>query len=282
MRTEIFNLLDVNNSSIDYKISRFPDGQQSIEIKADRPYNTTHIEIVSRLNSFMALELIICAKKALDNLGANSVSLYTPYFLGARSDRRFEKGSVHYLKDIICPIVNSLNFKYVKVLDPHSDVLEACLDNIVKVTNYSFLEQAFSKIDNKNGAQKRVCLVSPDAGAYKKIFDVAKHFGISDIITATKVRDLITGNIVHTEVPVPESDDIFKYVIVDDISDGGKTFIEIAKTIKNTKPNAEIYLIVSQGIFSAGFTQLEEYFKGIYCTNSVRDIEDKVNQINIF
>lgn len=282
MNVEKLNLLDSNTSEIRYKISRFPDGQQSIRLNDVRRFDNVHIEIVSRLNSFMDLELIICAKKALDNLGATSVSLYTPYFLGARSDRKFEVGSIHYLKDVICPIVNSLDFKYVKVLDPHSDVLEACLDSIVKVTNYSFLKEAFSKIDNKNGAQKRVCLVSPDAGAYKKIFDVAKHFGISNIITATKVRDLITGNIVHTEVPVPESDDVFKYVIVDDICDGGRTFIEIAKTIKNTKPNAEIYLIVSHGIFSAGFTQLGEYFKGIYCTNSVRDIEDKVNQINIF
>jgi ribose-phosphate pyrophosphokinase len=282
MNVEKLNLLDSNASEIRYKISRFPDGQQSIRLNDVRRFDNVHIEIVSRLNSFMDLELIICAKKALDNLGATSVSLYTPYFLGARSDRKFEVGSIHYLKDVICPIVNSLDFKYVKVLDPHSDVLEACLNSIVKVTNYSFLKEAFSKIDNKNGAQKRVCLVSPDAGAYKKIFDVAKHFGISNIITATKVRDLITGNIVHTEVPVPESDDVFKYVIVDDICDGGRTFIEIAKTIKNTKPNAEIYLIVSHGIFSAGFTQLGEYFKGIYCTNSVRDIEDKVNQINVF
>jgi ribose-phosphate pyrophosphokinase len=125
--------------------------------------------------------------------------------------------------------------------------------------------------------------VSPDAGAYKKIFDVAKKFDINKVITATKVRDLKTGQILHTEVPLQDLNEDIKYVIVDDICDGGRTFTEIAKAIRTQVPNARIYLVVTHGIFSAGFEELEKYFERIYTTNSYKDtIERIVNRFNVF
>jgi ribose-phosphate pyrophosphokinase len=159
-------------------------------------------------------------------------------------------------------------------MDPHSDVLEACLNNYKKENNFNLVKFALSNIDNKDGAQDRICLVSPDAGAYKKIFDVAKFYGISNIITATKVRDMKTGNILHTEIPVLDQHNNLTYIIVDDICDGGRTFVELAKVIKNGRPTAKVYLVVTHGIFSAGFKTLNEYIDGIYCTNSYKDVAD--------
>ncbi len=37
---------------------------------------------------------------------------------------------------------------------------------------------------------------------------------------------------------------------------------------------AKVYLIVTHGIFSAGFAELTQYFEGIYTTNSYREIAD--------
>ena len=159
-------------------------------------------------------------------------------------------------------------------MDPHSDVLEACLNNYHKHDNHRLVKDALSKIDNRDGAQDRICLVSPDAGAYKKIFDVAKKFNIENIITATKVRDIRSGNIIRTEIPTLNQHDDLKYVIIDDICDGGRTFIELAKAIKGSRPTAKVYLVVTHGIFSAGFEQLNQYFEGIYTTNSYRDVAD--------
>ena len=283
----VLDLTNSINSSIKYKINKFPDGQQSITLLQSHHFWTlkdTAVKIHSHLNSFADLELIICAKKVLDSLGVSQVVLHVPYFLGARSDRRFEEGTVHYLKEVICPIINSLKFDAVVVLDPHSDVLEACLDNMVKIDNHLIVKSALTAIDNKNDARDRICLVSPDAGAYKKIFDVAKKFEINKVITATKVRDLKTGKILHTEVPLSDSyhGDI-KFVIVDDICDGGRTFTEIAKAIRDQLPNAKIYLIVTHGIFSAGDEPLKEYFEHVYTTNSVKEGEsDFVTRFNVF
>ena len=275
------NLTDITASDIKYKISKFPDGQQTVDIEWIG--NTDSVVINSRMNSFLDVELIVCANQALKNAGVKNVGLYVPYFLGARSDRKFQEGGSNYLKQVICPIINSQNFFTVIVLDPHSDVLEACLNNYEKIDNHLLVKHALTLIDNKNGARERVCLVSPDAGAYKKIFDVAKKFDINKVITATKVRDLKTGQILHTEVPLQDLNEDIKYVIVDDICDGGRTFTEIAKAIRTQVPNARIYLVVTHGIFSAGFEELEKYFERIYTTNSYKDtIERIVNRFNVF
>ena len=287
----ILNLAYPENSEIKFKISKFPDGQQTLDLT--NLFIGTFIEksviIKSRLNNFKDLELIICANQALKNLGASRVHLYVPYFVGARSDRKFQEGGVNYLKQVICPIINSQNFTSVTVVDPHSDVLEACLNNFDKTNNFGLVKFALTNIDNRDGARDRICLVSPDAGAYKKIFDVAKEFKIENIITANKVRDMKTGNILRTEIPVLDQHNDLTYVIIDDICDGGRTFVELAKVIKEGRPTAKVYLVVTHGIFSAGFKTLNEYIDGIFCTNSYRDIADdeyeektNVKQKNIF
>jgi ribose-phosphate pyrophosphokinase len=279
------NLIKLERSDIKYKISKFPDGQQTVDL-VDIFNITDDIRIETRLNSFSDLEILICATKALRNITRKPISLYVPYFLGSRSDRKFVEGGVNYLKQVICPIINSLGFDSVEVLDPHSDVLEACLSGFIKHSNLYLVRQALTKIDNKDGAQYRVCLVSPDAGAYKKIFDVAQKFNISNVATATKVRDLKTGQILHTEIPnlpVSTTDEELKYIIVDDICDGGRTFIELAKAIQHQRPNAKIYLVVTHGIFSAGFDELSKWFEGIYTTNSYKDIDNEfVTQTILF
>jgi len=291
------NLVKPEKSAIQYEKVAFPDGQQVIKLGFIPGHISAPIgiRIISRLNSFLDLELIICATQALREFThINKISLTVPYFLGARSDRKFEEGTSNYLKTVICPIINSQNFAQVEVLDPHSDVLEACLNNFKKVNNFGLVDDALSYIIGE-GEEDQVILVSPDAGAYKKVFDVAQKFEIKKIITATKVRDIETGKILRTEIPnlnIADIDHEFKYVIVDDICDGGRTFVELAKVIKERRPNAEIYLIVTHGIFSAGFNELGEYFEGIYTTNSIKDISNvgtsatlkpiNFKQLNIF
>lgn len=278
MVTGIINLANPEKSEIKFQVSQFPDGQQAITINS--LVNGDDIQMVSSITSFKCLELIICANQALLEAGANSVSLYCPYFLGARSDRKFGPGSSNYLKTVICPIINSQKFKKVIVLDPHSDVLEACLDNFDKVDNLQLVKFALTDIDNTNEAREKMVVVSPDAGALKKIYQVTDHFKIDKLVIAAKHRDIGTGKITHTEVPglnnhAPNSN----FVIIDDICDGGRTFIELAKTIRShVWPRDEyfsgkIYLIVTHGIFSAGLLELSRQIDKIYCTNSIQNID---------
>lgn len=291
---KILNLVDPSKSEVKYKISNFPDGQQDIVIEYIPVDHWSSyypiVKIKSHFNSFRDLEVIVAATKALRRLGVETIYLYIPYLLGARSDRQFVEGGNSYLVDVIAPIINAQNFKSVEVIDVHSDVAAACINNLKVIKNTELVKFALDNIDTKD-----IVLVSPDAGAYKKIFDVAKEFGIENVVTATKVRDLATGNILHTEVPLNPWHANKTFIIVDDICDGGRTFIEIAKAIRTTFPNATIYLIVTHGIFSAGFEKLSDSINGIFCTNSIKDVmksvvkvqtpdgnEDYVKQLNVY
>lgn len=268
----ILNLAYPDKSEIKYKISKFPDGQQTVDLDVHESALVGKIiQIKSRLNSFKDLELIICANQALKNLGADRVHLYVPYFTGARSDRKFQTGGVNYLKQVICPIVNSQNFASVTVMDPHSDVLEACLNNFVKFNNFDLVDDALSYLI-KDGEENKVALISPDAGALKKIYDVAKYFEIENVTTAAKVRDLKSGKILRTELPTMDLDGIEHFIIIDDICDGGRTFIELAKEIRK-QTDKPIYLVVTHGIFSSGFLELSQHINGIFSTNSISDID---------
>lgn len=292
---ETLNLVDSNDQlSCGYEISKFPDGQQTLKI-VEKGHSTFYsiknniqgITIKSRLNSFKDLELIVCANQCLKEIGVKKVRLYIPYCIGGRSDRKFEEGGINYIKTVIAPIINSQNFEKVTVLDPHSDVLEACINNFESRDNHDLVLRALKDIDNKDGAKDRMVLVSPDAGALKKMFKIQQRFGIKEMLIGSKERDL-KGNITHTSVSGFDVSMREKtFVIVDDICDGGRTFIEISKVIKehyHRYGGAKVVLIVTHGIFSKGFDTVLEHIDEVYTTDSIKEFEsnDKLNQYDIF
>jgi ribose-phosphate pyrophosphokinase len=284
---KILNLVKPDTSDIKFEVSRFPDGQQQVTIEPSEFPEMEDIEVIikARLNNWIDLEKIICANQSLKELGVEDVHLYVPYVVGARSDRQFEEGSNNYLKHVICPVINSQEFKSVTVLDPHSDCLEMGIEGFKKLPNYSTglidgqnligfaLNNIYSPICNVNAG--RFILISPDAGASKKVYKVAEALGYKEsIITCTKDRGK-DGRLTKTNVPMQiEVYNDKDFIIIDDICDGGATFINIAKEVRRLYPDKtnKIYLIVTHGIFSKGFETLEEYFDGIYSTNSYRTI----------
>lgn len=302
------NLVYPDKSEIKYKISKFPDGQQQVTIGDIGNLLECHYDkgvyIKSRLNNFLDLELIICATKSLRSLGVKEIHLYVPYFVGARSDRQFEEGSNRYLADVICPIINSLNFESITVLDPHSYVLGNLLNGFKSISNVDLVKWATLDIGTKafklGRDPENYIFISPDAGALHKIYKVAQSMNFTDeIITCSKERDT-EGKLTKVNVPVifDKTNSPKDYIIIDDICDGGATFINISKELiskaKEYSFKPKIYLIVTHGIFSAGYKELGKYFDGIYCTNSYKevpefewdgdkkDIPTKVKQLNVF
>lgn len=277
------NLVDPWRSPIGYKISHFPDGQQQVTITNFDLFRSHSVKIISRLNNFLDLELIICTVASLRKLGVQGVQLYTPYFLGGRSDRQFEVGSNSYLKHIICPLINSIGFDKVTIMDPHSYVLPALLNNEECLDNTELVRFALNDLYGPNTEDEFV-LVTPDDGASKKLDGdkgLIKRIGYrGQLIVCRKIRDE-KGELTGTEVPLSfrKGKD---YIIIDDICDGGRTFNNIVDEINKDDPKARKFLIVTHGIFSAGFTALAKRFDGIYCTNSYCNIDDKIcKQLNV-
>lgn len=196
--------------------------------------------------------------------GKLPIELILPYLPYARQDRVCVKGEAFSLK-VLGNFINSLNFDKVVILDPHSPVAEAVIDNVKVVTQ---LDIIFAFKPFRERVFNNECVfVSPDAGSNKKVSVLAQCFGHREFIRADKLRDLETGKIKETIV---YADDLngCDVVIADDICDGGRTFIELAKVLKN-KNAGKIILYVTHGIFSQGFKVL---FDGgideIYTTDS--------------
>jgi ribose-phosphate pyrophosphokinase len=279
----ITKYLPQHTSEVKYEVSQFPDSQQAITL-GDSFLAGSDCVINTRLSSWKDLELLICTNQALKEAGVDNVHIKIAYLLGARSDRKFVNGSSNYIKTVLAPVINSQNFASVTVLDPHSDVVEACINKFKKVDNLSLVKYALEDLTGQfyNGlafSHGNIVLVSPDAGALKKIYSIAEGIGYKkDIVIASKHRDLETGRITHTDVPDIKNHLNKDFFIIDDICDGGRTFIEIVKVIKGYYDfKGRIFLIVTHGIFSAGYSELAKYFNGIYCTNSYKDVADVEN-----
>jgi ribose-phosphate pyrophosphokinase len=296
---KVLNLVNEGLTEIGYKISKFPDGQQNNTLTGKPEYGKyAPVLIKSRLNNWLDLELIACTAASLREIGVDEIHLYAPYIEGARSDRKFEEGGNNYLKEVLGPVINSLGFKTVTCLDPHSDVLEAIIKGFKKETNERLVREAFRGLYGLANTYKdddRFILVSPDAGASKKIYKIAEQIGYNgDIITCSKDRDN-DGKLNKTVVPYNKelgttSKDV---IIIDDICDGGATFINIAKEMESSGMfYGKKYLIVTHGVFSKGYSELAKHFDKIYCTNSYSDTlkgsffnydtTDLVKQLNVF
>lgn len=190
--------------------------------------------------------------------------LYLPYIPYARQDRVCNNGEALSVK-VFTDLINSQDYPIVHVLDPHSDVSSVLINNIKITDNTKLAQKVWKELDSdiKNNAY----IVSPDAGALKKTHKIAKAVGYEkEVVFCEKQRNTKTGEITGTKV---YCDDIKgkDFILFDDICDGGRTFIEIAKVLKSQGAN-KIILIVSHGIFSKGLDCIFKYIDEIYTTNS--------------
>ena len=163
----------------------------------------------------------------------------------------------------------------VVIFDPHSEVTPALLNNCKVIDNFSFIEQVIQQIDEE------VILISPDGGALKKIYKVSEYLGGVEVVECSKSRDVKTGKLSGFKV---YSDDLRgkSCLIVDDICDGGGTFIGLSEELKNKNAGKQ-YLAVSHGIFSKGTEVLTEQFDKVFTTDSVKDFEgnEKLVQLKL-
>lgn len=246
----VLNLLDSTKSDITYSITKFPDGQQLFNIPDDVDLSFIRgekVKVIISINEFSKIELLMGAISTLRENKVNAITLYITYFIGGRSDRKFTKNGYNYIKSVISPIINSLGAETVYVVDPHSDVIEATINNFKAVTQDYLLSK---HIDELSTLLENSQLVSPDIGAYKKIHKIGLLLGKNNIANGRKIRDT-DGKIIELEIDnLVESE---SYFIVDDICDGGRTIIELSKLIKNRYPMSKIYVFTTHGIFSKGF-----------------------------
>lgn len=121
-------------------------------------------------------------------------------------------------------------------------------------------------VDNASEFFKNHTIISPDAGATKKATEIARILGKDSVVVCEKVRNPMTMEIEKTVVHMDPSKPVpLSVLIVDDICDGGRTFIELAKILKQEKGVSVVDLYVTHGIFSYGKEKVLEHVDNIYC-----------------
>lgn len=217
--------------------------------------------------------LLLIAVDALRRMDIKRIHLFLPYMPTARQDRVMIPGESLSVK-VYADVINGLGFESVTVFDPHSEVTSALLNTCKVISNHKFIEQVITDINSE------VILISPDGGALKKIYKLSEFLGGLPVIECSKKRNVKNGKLEGFKV-YKEDLKGKDYLIVDDICDGGGTFIGLAKELKN-KNAGNLYLAISHGIFNKGVVVLNECFTKIYTTDSFKDVkEEGVLQIKL-
>lgn len=254
----------VKGNVINFEKFVFSGGEPHIKLQPG--FDTGQpVLITTRIRSFEDMGFLLLAVDALRRMQVQQISAFIPYFPAARQDRLMVKGEPLSVK-VNAQLINSLGLEQVYVFDTHSEVTPALLDNAGVIYNYEFIRQVIAMQSKEN-----LVLISPDGGALKKIYKLSEQLGGIPVVECSKVRDVATGKLKSFTV---YADDLAgkNGLIVDDICDGGGTFIGLAQSLKE-KGVASLDVAVSHGIFSKGTEILRPYFDKIYTTNSFNDIE---------
>lgn len=248
-------------TSIDFETFTFSGGEPHIKIKEVVKGAVT---ITQRMKSFNDLGFLLIATDALRRMNSREINVFIPYFPAARQDRVMVSGEPLSVK-VYADIINSQHYKKVTIFDPHSEVTPALVNNVEVINNHKFVKRCLETI------KEDFVLISPDGGALKKIYKLSAYLGGIEVIECSKKRDVKTGQLSGFTV---YTDDLKgkTAIVVDDICDGGGTFIGLGKALQ-AKNSGDLHLIVSHGIFHKGFDPLKKIYKTIFTTNSFQNVE---------
>lgn len=174
------------------------------------------------------------------NNGVGLIIKYLPY---GRQDKEVSDTATFALRTF-AKLLNSLDFNFIEILDPHSD-------EAIKLINRSYAVYPKSELNDAISVTNSQTICYPDKGALSKYSQVYEY----NYIYGEKVRNQLTGNIESYNLV---GDCLGKKVmIVDDICDGGMTFKLLADQLYDAGAE-EVNLFVTHGIFSKGLRPLTD------------------------
>ena len=196
--------------------------------------------------------------------------LFIPYFPYARQDRVCNSGEALSVQ-VMGKLINAQNYHSVIVVDPHSAATPAVIDRCLVWDQIDVFHDIKSDWSEWT-------IVAPDQGAVKKCEDFAKRVGAKAVVGFNKTRELSTGKITGM-VPLFEPDPDAAYLVLDDICDGGRTFIELVSHMSYV---GTLELAVTHGIFSKGVGVVADHFDMVHTSNSLpQTAHSKLNVVEI-
>lgn len=243
----------------------FPGGERHVRLPAEQlaVAADTSWTIEARVYTPADIMDLLLATDALHRVVpvGSTFRLVMPYVPYARQDRVALDGEP-LSAAVFCTLINSMHFDAVEVWDPHSDVTSALLQNVHIRPTKDLMVSTFRQKGMEH-LLANCAFVAPDTGARKRVAALAKTFG-TDMVPADKKRDPVTGKLSGAQVlgDVPAR----PLLVVDDICDGGGTFLELARVLRE-KTDQPLYLYVTHGLFTKGLDALKGCYDGVFSAN---------------
>lgn len=251
----------------------FPAGEVGVRLTMDhvhqRPvlrkgHYEVHWAFESPSEYFILAQAIDALKASTRGIHRVHIDLTIPYFPFARQDRAVNFGEANALRTF-CQALNNLDIDTITTWDAHSLAVEQHFDpskfvNIPQEDLFPRFAPPVMQLDID-------VVVAPDAGASKKAAAIAKLLN-AELVQCSKVRDKLSGEVLYLKFDDSNAVSVAsKVLVVDDICDGGATFIAVGKAFKDAKikSNARIYLYTTHGIYSKGKSELSKYYSDIAC-----------------
>lgn len=193
---------------------------------------------------------LIHVAQLTDLMVGKHVFLDIPYFPYARQDKHVSNYGTFALRTF-CKLLDTLNVNYIKTFDLHSNVAKQILETPL------IIESAKQRILQTIRTVNPEVIVFPDYGAQTRYENITTNIAV---VSCRKERNQLTGEITGLTT---SNDDAFKLkdtsvLIVDDLCDGGGTFINISKYIKSLNTSVEINLYTSHGLYTKGIQVLKD------------------------
>lgn len=235
---------------VGYKIIRFPDGE--VHLQLDELDRKKKVRIVTRICNAEDLFLLMQLSDVLRRQEVVIDSLCIPYLMSARCDRVFSFDRPFSLK-IIADVINSLNADSVTILEPHSSRVYDLINNC----DYAFPEVTI-------GIDSTLCF--PDKGAQERYGEIFK----ANSIVCEKIRDVNTGQLKDFKVVNPQVFKSGEITVLDDLCDGGGTFVGLAPKLRELNPT-KLRLVVTHAVQLEGIKRVAEVYDEVIISNTYTD-----------
>ena len=244
----------------------FPDGTSQVWKLPEYVVRSSSVNVDWRFENEREIVDLLSLSKLLNN---QLNTLHVPYLPYARQDKEVSNASTFNL-EVFADLINSLKLSHVTSVDVHNPTkTENLIDNLVNIKVDDFHYEVVK-------ATRPDYLVFPDAGAHDRYRGSIVDINLPSIV-CDKTRDQLTGQItghkiVHQDGSLTSAK---RFLIVDDLCDGGATFISVARMLRDVNPDVKVYLCVTHGLFSKGRdTLLANGIDGVYTTDSLTKNED--------
>lgn len=180
-------MIKINGMKVD--VEHFLDGSQrmtKLTMVDDIAENSNIVFELNYENDEELMTLYFLVNHMRENGFYGKYILKMHYCPSTRMDRVKNEYEVFTLK-WTCKFINSMNFDKVYIMDPHSNVAPALLNNVFVVYPAKQIVEIMNKIGKEN-----LVMYYPDSGAYKKYHELFENV---PFCYGSKDRDWSTGAI---------------------------------------------------------------------------------------